>query len=76
VRVGEARQDRAAGDMDALGGCIPRGHVGRGTQGGDPVVVHDEGGVGVDRVGVVGGDDRGAVDDQRPVHARMVSYAG
>ena len=40
-----------------------RERLGGGTDGGDAAAVHDQGGAVVDRAGVVGGDDRGVVDD-------------
>jgi hypothetical protein len=63
VRVGQAGQHGAAATVDALGGGMARERLGRGTDLRDAALVHDQRGAVVDGAGVVGGDDRGVVDD-------------
>jgi hypothetical protein len=63
VRVGQAGQHRTAAAVDAFGRRVVRERFGRGADGGDAAAVDDQGGAVVDRAGVVGGDDRGVVND-------------
>src|SRR5205085_6490454 len=70
VRVREPRQDHAAARLDALERRVPCENLLGGSHRADACVVDDEGAVGIERAGVVAGDDGRAVDHQPAAHRR------
>src|SRR2546425_9842065 len=78
VGVGEAGKDPAAAGVHALGVGTPRQHLGARPQRADSTVLDEERGLVEDRAGLVAGDDRGVVEDDRRAHAfaRLTAATG
>src|SRR6266571_1190611 len=71
VRVGEARQDRAAAPVDALHARVSGHQLGRRPERGHAAVADEQRGVVEDRAGLVGRDDRRVVDQLRDLAKRL-----